>query len=282
MSLIVRLAVLAALVLGLYSIYQSPAYHSDLDRVGQELLSRINSLQSEVSQPVGDLVSRTTEVRVPRAQLFDWQKVGSAGSTILGGSTRLMVEIDYAKPTAPRPDDTATIASILQKYSGKQVEMAAGNEIAIVKDSYTLTDLVEVTKSNRSCFSDINRTCLYVLFLPGKFEGSTTLGVSFTATATAFFAEQAENSANPIAPRNRLAKATLTHELGHFFGLVNLSYQSDTPHEDPTHPGHSKNPSSVMDWAVEDFSLRAILSGGPPTGFDADDEADMAKIKASK
>lgn len=276
-----RLAVLAAIIFGLYSLYQSPAYRGDLDRAWKELLSRIDTLQGEITQPVGDITSQTTEVRIPKSQIFDWQKIGTAGKEILSGRSALAIEVDYTRTVSPRSADTAAVATALEKYSGKKVEMVGGNEVTQAQESYTLADIVEITKINRSCLSSTARTCIYILFLPGKFENSSALGLSYTATATAFFAEQAEKSANPIAPRDRIARATLTHELGHLFGLINLTYKSDRDHEDPSHPGHSKNSGSVMYWAVEDLSISTLLSGGPPVNFDADDEADIAKIKAS-
>lgn len=70
----------------------------------------------------------------------------------------------------------------------------------------------------------------------------------------------------------------MVHELGHLFGLVNLTGEGAF-HEDPDHEGHSRNTSSVMHWAVESTVVGDVFEGGPPRDFDTDDEQEMQAIR---
>jgi hypothetical protein len=61
-------------------------------------------------------------------------------------------------------------------------------------------------------------------------------------------------------------------------GLVDLFI--DRGRDDPEHPGHSTNRSSVMYWAIESGLVTEVLSGPPPERFDDDDRADLAAIRS--
>ena len=56
--------------------------------------------------------------------------------------------------------------------------------------------------------------------------------------------------------------SVVVHELGHLFGLVNLTGKGAF-HEDPEHRGHSSSADSVMYWATEDISVGNVFRGGP-------------------
>jgi hypothetical protein len=285
-KLVFRLAVLAVVVFGIYGLYQTPSFHSQLDQVWRNLISGFNQIEETVSQevgPTGGIASKSVEVAVPKSRALDWQPVGALGRSILGGSNLpVKIEIDYTVKSKPTASDQAVLGEVIRKYSGKEVvtDLDTGN--IPPSDNYTLQDIVVLTKTYRGCYTTSTQVCLYALFLPGKFEGSTALGASFTSSATSFFTDQIARGANFIVSRDRIATATITHELGHLFGLINLTYHSPRDHEDSSHPGHSTNSKSVMYWAVEDLSISSILSGGPGDSFDADDEADILDIKAGK
>ncbi len=287
MSFVIRFAILAAIVLGLQQLYNSPAYRSQIDQALKQLQARFSQIEEQVSRQVGygsvsTLNPKTVAIAIPRTRGADWGPVGTLGSKILGAGASIKVEIDSSGSSGPKESDLSTLTSVLQKTSGKQVSVTSDQTNLPKESNYTLAQVVEMTKNNRSCYTSATQICLYLLFLPGSFEGSNALGASFTSSSVAFFPDQFAKGANPLVSRDRLAQATITHELGHLFGLVSLSYQSARDHEDPDHPGHSRNPGSVMYWAVEDLSLSSVLSGGPPTSFDGDDEADLAQIKAGQ
>lgn len=287
MGSLFRLAIIGSIAFGLYSLYLSPQYRPQIDAALERLLERFTKLEEEINRQIGfgstsTLDPKNVAVVVPRSKAQDWQTVGSLGGSILGGTQRIKVEVDFTQNSKPNQSDLNVISVVLQKYSGKQVSTSLDSSNLEVKEDYTLQDVVELTKANRSCYTSSSQVCIYFLFLPGSFEGSNALGATFTSSAAALFSEQLHRAGSPLASREKIAQATITHELGHLFGLVNLSYKSPRDHEDPSHPGHSKNQNSVMYWAVEDISIGTILRGGPPTNFDVDDEADIAQIKEGR
>lgn len=285
MRLFERLALLAAVLLGLYWIYQQPQFRPQIDDLLNRAEVLLNLAEEQVNQNVGvggisNGPAGKVGILVPRNKLSDWQQVGQMGKQILG-TTPLNIEVDYTGSSKPDDSDLQTFKNIIGKYSGRTPTVVLSQSDLPVRDNYSLQDVVSLTKSNRSCYSSSSQVCLYVMFLPGKLEGSNALGVSYTSTALLLLPDQFKGSASAFVSRNRIAQATITHEIGHLFGLINLTYHSAYNHEDASHPGHSNNPGSVMYWAVEDLSVNTIINGGPPTTFDGYDEADIAQIKNS-
>ena len=118
-------------------------------------------------------------------------------------------------------------------------------------------------------------------FLTGRFaEDRSVLGVAVSAASAAVFTEQVRKAAGLVGDARRVELAVATHEVGHLLGLVDLVLH--TGREDPAHPGHSRNPGSVMYWAVETDVVTTLLEGGPPTTFDAEDRADLAAIRTQE
>lgn len=282
-----RLIVILALLFGLASLYNSPQYHTQFQEIWNELVSKLSVFQGQISSevgygPVSDLSPKKVGVEVPRDEVADWQAVGTLGPDILGGSRALKVEIDYTSASAPGASDEAVITTVLSHYSGKSVTIIPDEGDLPVEKDYSLDTIVKLTEDHRSCFTNSTQVCLYFLFLPGSFEKSSALGASYTSSAVAIMTTQIQSGSNILVSRDRIAAATITHEIGHLFGLVNLIGKEVRPHEDPNHPGHSNNPDSVMYWAVEDLSVNSIVNGGPAVSFDTDDAADIALIKAGK
>jgi hypothetical protein len=106
-------------------------------------------------------------------------------------------------------------------------------------------------------------------------RSANILAESFRGDTIATFPESYASSGQHII-------TTVTvHEVGHLLGLVDLYLnrgRSDTVN-DPAGQGHSRNPGSVMYWAV-DPSLLGTLFGTASDRFDAQDERDLAAIRA--
>lgn len=280
-----RIVLTGLSLLALYALYQSPQYRPKMQEIWEQVTWKLGKLEEEINRQIGyggtsTLDPKSVGVTVPRSQSLDWQAVGTLGPDILSKNGRLILETDYTTSSAPSQNDVAILKDVLKKYTGKDVTLAGGSTDLTIQENYTLADVVELTRKNRSCYSKVGETCLYILFLPGKFESSSALGASFTSTAGAVFTDRLKEASSPLVSRDQVAQATLTHELGHLFGLVNLTGRG-SGRDDPSHPGHSSNQRSVMYWAVEDLSVGSILRGGPPTTFDGDDEAEIQRIRGS-
>lgn len=282
----IRIIITLVLAAALYGLYQTPQYRPQLQMLWEQLVGKFSKFEEEINRQIGyggtsNLDPKQVSVSVPRSQSLDWQNVGSLGQSILSRNVLLKLEVDHTPSSAPSPEDVLVIQNVLQKYSGKTPALTGSTANISGQENYTLDDIVKITRANRSCYSTGQEVCLYVLFLPGKFETSSALGVSFTASSAAIFTGQLKEAESPLVSRSKIAQAVLTHEMGHLFGLVNLSGKG-LGRDDPKNPGHSKNSNSVMYWAVEDLSVGSILRGGPPTSFDSDDEAEIGRIRGGQ
>ena len=150
---------------------------------------------------------------------------------------------------------------------------------APAQEVYTAEDLRAITAASRETSSAPSRPAIYVLVLEGRYENDRVTGVAFGATSFAVFPDQIGGGLLGLEPES-FETAVLVHELGHLFGLVDLTGEGAF-HEDAQHPGHSSSDASVMYWAVEDISITNVFRGGPPREFDDADRKEMARIRAA-
>jgi len=204
---------------------------------------------------------------------------------ILRGSParRLVIEITYVSGRKPSQESIDHLVSILRRETVKNdgIITTFDDPIPITKDSYSLDDLVGLEARYRRLHSTGSVATIWIAALNGNYANGNTLGIAFRATAAAVFEDQIQDAATLFVSAGAIERAVITHEVGHLLGLVNLGYRSAYDHEDPQHPHHSKYKTSVMYWAIEDMSIAAILSGGPPDDFDRYDRADLAALRAS-
>lgn len=281
-----KIIVIVILTAAVYGLYQTPQYRPQFQVVWDQLVGKFRLLEEEIDRQVGyggtsNLDPKSVSVSVPKSQSLDWQTVGALGQSILSRNVLLKLEIDHTTTSAPTTEDVLIIQNVLQKYSGKTPALTGGSPNILGQENYSLDDIVNITRENRSCYSTSQTVCLYMLFLPGKFETSSALGASFTSSSAVIFTDQLKEAVSPLVSRSKIAQAVLTHEMGHLFGLVNLTSKG-IGRDDPKYPGHSKNQNSVMYWAVEDLSVGSILRGGPPTTFDSEDEGEIGKIRGGQ
>jgi hypothetical protein len=187
-----------------------------------------------------------------------------------------VIEVDTTGPSLTGRARDALSAALAQ-HGNKDITLAPeGN--APRKDVYTTSDLRRISGATRETFSSTDRMSVHVLVLDGRYEDDDAIGVAFEATSFAIFPDRIRSGVLSSVNYDRFEEAVVVHELGHLLGLVNLT-SDGAFHEDPEHPGHSRNSESAMYWAVEDISVGNVFRGGPPTTFDADDVEEMSRIR---
>jgi hypothetical protein len=221
--------------------------------------------------------------------------VGDNATVYLRSSVpRLVVEVDAVAGKNPDPgalDHLRTILySVLSKPSGIDVRPTA--TIPATSDGYTNNQLQALIDAHRQTHTTSAAASIYVLYVNGGYnekDGENTLAITFDASDIVVFRDQVQRASRPpsLVSASAIERSVLAHEAGHLLGLVNIGYASPRDHEDrnPKHaPHHSKNPDSVMYWAVEDVNVSRLLEGrtSPPDEFDADDRADLEDRKAGR
>jgi hypothetical protein len=221
-----------------------------------------------------------------RTPVDDLGPVGANGRAMLRGDrSRLVIEVDVQEGLRPTQAALDHLVASLREHADKPggVELAGGNTFASDRTTWTAQDLRDVAATHRSTASDGGTVSFYVLYVRGGFvaggEETNAVGVAHRASEIAVFPERWRGLGDLLGGDPRLERAVLVHELGHALGLVELTYESDHPRQDPEHPGHSSNRGSVMFWAVETDLVGQVLGGPPPDRFDADDAADLAALR---
>lgn len=185
------------------------------------------------------------------------------------------------------PAAISAVEGALREHGQKQVVDAAtatvaGEAASAARDGvYSLDELVAATKEHRDRSSGDGTVALHVLVLPGRFEAEGIPGVAFHATAFAVFPEVIAGMLPSGAEVDQFEAAIAVHELGHTFGLVNVTGVGGF-HESADHPRHSPDEDSVMYWAIESSSMAEVFRTGPPSNFNPDDVKEMDRIRGQQ
>lgn len=223
----------------------------------------------------------------PTPVVDDFGPVGANGRALLNGRVpRLVVEVDFqdqAEPDQEALDHLVDeLSSVVDKPGG--IRFAGGNSFASDQTVWRSADLRRVAETNRSTASTTSEVSVYVLYVRGQFfrdSGATSaIGVAYNASETALFPEQWRGVLGGLTgSQEGVEAAVLVHEIGHLFGLVNLTGVDVQQREDPEHPGHSRNRGSVMFHAIETTAVGQVFDGPPPDRFDAADRDDLDVIR---
>jgi hypothetical protein len=192
-------------------------------------------------------------------------------------SQRLLVEVHA--DIAPRPETLEHVEALLADVAAKPVSVVATDAPGGGDRDWTSAELVAAADAGATTAQGGGVAVVRLLFVAGSFEGDdSVLGVAVRGDIAAVFLDRVRDAAGLLGASAGVEAAVAAHELGHLLGLVDLHL--DTGRADPEHPGHSRNPRSVMYWAVESSLVGQLLGADVPRDFDADDRADLATIRA--
>lgn len=210
--------------------------------------------------------------------------VGSMNYEFLQASpfSKLVIEIDYVVGSEPteegRNQAFLTNNAFVDKPDG--IIHSGGNSIQEKSEIRNYNEIMELVEKNRNHYAGDDVVVLYIIFLDGEFfESRSALGTALNASSIAIFKDKVKQAATSEISESLIERSIVAHQIGHLWGLVNINYQSDIDHEDPGAPNHSKNPYSVMHWAVEHVDVAKLLWRGPSYQFDSADIDDIRKIK---
>lgn len=209
---------------------------------------------------------------------------GQFGPQLLGSATGsvLVVELMQQAGAGVRGATIEHARQVLADTSGKEIRVPAPVALPGEGRDWTAAEIRNLADDRAQAPQGGGQVVMRLLFLRGTFEGNDgVLGVAVRGDVAAVFTDRVEASGGPLFGFNTatVEDAVTMHEIGHLLGLVDLALA--TGRQDPEHPGHSRNESSVMFWAVESGLLDGVITGGPPTDFDSQDRADLQAIRSA-
>ena len=203
---------------------------------------------------------------------------GSLAWALLGSQvTETVLEVNHAGDANLGEEAVGALEVNLVEHGGKATVRRVMRRELPVQEVYSQGDLRSLA-AERGHSSGDGIVSVQVLVLPGRFEVEGVPGAAFEATSFAVFPDQIGGRLPSGANIAAFQTAVVVHELGHLFGLVNLTGQGSF-HEDQDHPGHSRDDNSPMHPAVESGGLASVFGGGPPTEFTDDDRREMQAIR---
>nr|WP_297785482.1 hypothetical protein [uncultured Allomuricauda sp.] len=168
---------------------------------------------------------------------------------------KLVVEIAYVAGFEPTFEAIANFEDFLLERTFKEnIEFKYTSLSTPSEETLTLEEVVDLEAENRTQYNDDNTLALYIYFADApadsdnEDEGLVTLGAVYRNTSMVIYQSTIEEMANSSATVtiSDVETATLLHEFGHLFGLVNLSTESVNDHEDVDSENHCNVQGCLM------------------------------------
>jgi len=207
------------------------------------------------------------------------KSLGSSASDLLNDATftSLNIEIVYVEGNRPTEEGINLFKGFLEsriyKPDGIEINLRAVNSSG--KAPFTIEEIVNIEKQERTTYNVGDEIAVWIYFADGSNEKDTNekfvLGSAFRNTSMVIYERTIRNFANRTGAPSRatIEAATLNHEFGHLFGLVNLGTEPVTDHEDPENEGHCVVEGCLMRASIEfGFGVLDFTDGGGVPGLD--------------
>ena len=201
---------------------------------------------------------------------------GDSANDILSNDTydKLLIEIGYVTGFRPTTLAISQFTDYLKKHTFKEnIEVVYKELSSPTEDELTLKEIANLETKNRTAFNSGSTLAIYIYFADAPAEGDdleeglVTLGAVYRNTSMVIH----EVTIRKLAARSfsinneDVETATLNHEFGHLFGLVDLGTPMVNDHE-----SQSENSDGELDGdnhcTVSGCLMRAELQFGGPTG----------------
>ncbi len=192
---------------------------------------------------------------------------GASANDILsnGNFDRLLIEIGHVAGFSPTQatvnafQDYLTLHTFKENIDIEFLELPSPDE-----ETLTLQQIADLEEENRTAYNDGSTLAIYIYFADApsdgdeEDEGLVTLGAVYRNTSMVIYESTIRNlipSGSAITLTD-VETATLNHEFGHLFGLVNLGTVPVNDHEDPDAENHC---------VIEGCLMRGELQFGAPS-----------------
>ncbi|MBW8243394.1 hypothetical protein K1F50_11330 [Muricauda oceani] len=182
---------------------------------------------------------------------------GASARDLLSNDTfdKLLIEIDYVNGFAPTAGAIANFEEFLRARTFKEdIEFKYTALSSPNEETLTLDEIVDLEKENRDEYNNGSTLAIHIYFADApadsdeEDENLVTLGAVYRNTSMVIY----ESTVKDIASRSTaittedVETATILHEFGHLFGLINLSTESVNDHEDSESDNHCNVDGCLM------------------------------------
>lgn len=182
---------------------------------------------------------------------------GKSANDILSNEkfTKLKIEIAYVVGFRPTQEALDSFVLYLKQNTFKEdIEMVFLELPSPDEEDLTVQEIADLEAENRTAYNDGETLAIYIYFADApaeddiEDEGLVTLGAVFRNTSMVIH----EITIQRLAGRSLFITnadveiATINHEFGHLFGLVNLGTPLVNNHEDSESPNHCNVDGCLM------------------------------------
>ena len=169
--------------------------------------------------------------------------VGDSANDILSNDvfTNLLIEVAHVEGFRPTNEAMQNFESYLRDHTFKSnIEVQYRSLPSPNQEDLTIQEVANLEDENRTAFTNADTLAIYIYFADAPDDdddpdtGVVTLGSVYRNTSMVIY----EQTVRDLASRSLLVStadvesATLNHEFGHLFGLVNIGSPSVNDHED--------------------------------------------------
>lgn len=182
---------------------------------------------------------------------------GDSANDILSNEkfTTLKIEIAYVVGFRPTQEAMNAFVDYLRTYTFKEnIEMVFLELPSPEEDDLTIQEVADLETEHRTVYNDGDTLGMYIYFADApsdgdeEDEGLVTLGAVYRNTSMIIYEATVRKLANQstLISTADVESATLNHEFGHLFGLVDLGTEPVNEHEDPDSDNHCSIPGCLM------------------------------------
>lgn len=196
---------------------------------------------------------------------------------------KLIVEILYVNRFQPKAESVSNLKTFLEQRLTKPggITIVEKEIPSPGKAAYSLVDLRNIEKENRSQKTTHQILTAYFFFADGDYAGnsgdSKVLGVAYGSSSMAIFEKTVKEYSGGLTkpPVSTLESTVIHHEFAHILGLVNNGTSMQAAHQDEPHGRHCNNQDCLMYYAAETTDIVGNLTGGNIPQLDASCIADL-------
>lgn len=182
---------------------------------------------------------------------------GASANDILANDSfdKILIEIGHVSGFRPTAAAIAEFTDFLKEHTFKQnIEVMYTELESPEEENLTLQEIADLERDNRTAYNDDKTLAIYIYFADApsvdddEDEGLVTLGAVFRNTSMVIHEITVRRLAAQSAfiSNADVEAATLNHEFGHLFGLVNLGTPAINNHEDQDASNHCNVPGCLM------------------------------------